>query len=207
MWMDSENKITLVFLPGSVLSLDELFHSHLPKVKSTAYYSCHHMLGGGDATHHGFYCFNSHGTQKWTLFHKTFWNFLKSLKPLLFLVEQILISVCWMVGLEICLQLPSWYGLFGTIWTIMVYNPSCSEWHFNPGDFRIAALLYFGEFSNKELELGAPFSKIVPVRNRDLIFINSSETYHKSLSFLGNRVNLIFYSSVIKKRNMTIKAQ
>jgi hypothetical protein len=27
----------------------------------------------------------------------------------------------------------------------------------------------------------------VRVRNGDLIFINSSETYHKSLSFLGNR--------------------
>jgi hypothetical protein len=67
----------------------------------------------------------------------------------------------------------------------------------------MAALLYFGEFSNRELELEAPFSKIVP-DNGDLIFINSSETYHKSLLFLGNRVNLIFYSSIIKKRNMTI---
>jgi hypothetical protein len=68
----------------------------------------------------------------------------------------------------------------------------------------MAALLYFGEFSNRELELGAPFSKIVPVRSEDLIFINSSETYHKSLSFLGNQVNLIFYSSVIQRRYMTI---
>jgi hypothetical protein len=41
---------------------------------------------------------------------------------------------------------------------------------YSPGDFGMAALLYFGEFSNGELELGAPFSKIVPVRNGELIF-------------------------------------
>jgi hypothetical protein len=125
--MDSENKLTLIFLPGKVLSLNELFHSHLPKVKPTAYYSYYHTLGGGEAIHHGFRCFNSHGTQKWTLFHETSRDFLKSLKPLLFLVEEILISVCWMVGLEICLQLPLGYGLFGTKWTTVVYNPSCSK--------------------------------------------------------------------------------
>jgi hypothetical protein len=102
------------------------------------------------------------------------------------------------------LQLPSQYGLFGTVWTTVVHNPSCSQWHFDPGDFGMAALLYFGEFSNGELELGAPFSKTVPVRNGDLIFINSSQTYHRSLAFLGNHVNLIFYSSSIKTKNMSI---
>jgi hypothetical protein len=42
-------------------------------------------------------------------------DFLKSLKPLLFLVEEILITVYWKVGLEMRLQLPSRYGLFGTL--------------------------------------------------------------------------------------------
>jgi hypothetical protein len=65
----------------------------------------------------------------------------------------------------------------------------------------MAALLYFGDFIDGELELGAPFCKTVPIKNGDLVFINSSQT---SLAFLGNRVNLIFYSSIIKRRDMTI---
>jgi hypothetical protein len=88
-----------------------------------------------------------------------------------------------------------------------MHNPSCTQWHFNPGDFGMAALLYFGNFIDRELELGAPFCKIMPIKNRDLDFINSSQTYYRSLAFLGNHVNLIFYNSIIKRRDMTIKAQ
>jgi hypothetical protein len=66
----------------------------------------------------------------------------------------------------------------------------------------MAALLYFGDFIDGELELGAPICKTV--KNGDLVFINSSQTYHRSLAFLGNHVNLIFYSSIIKRRYMTI---
>jgi hypothetical protein len=120
--MDSENKIALVFLPGRVLSWDELLCSHVPKVKLSSYYSCRHTIGVEDATYHGFHCLNSQGTQQWTLFHETSHDFLKSLKPLLFLVEEILITVCWKVGLEMCLQLPSWYGLFGTLWIMVVHT-------------------------------------------------------------------------------------
>jgi hypothetical protein len=50
----------------------------------------------------------------------------------------------------------------------------------------------------------APFCKTVPVKNRDLVFINCSQTYHRSLVFLGNRVNLIFYNSIIERKDMTI---
>jgi hypothetical protein len=126
MWMDSENKIALAFLPGRVLSRDELLCSHLPKVKLSSYYSRHHTIGVEDATYHGFHCLNSQGTQQWTLFHETSCDFLKSLKSLLFLVEEILITVCWKVGLEMRLQLPSRYGLFGTLWTTVMHNPSCT---------------------------------------------------------------------------------
>jgi hypothetical protein len=66
----------------------------------------------------------------------------------------------------------------------------------------MAALLYFGDFIDGELELGASFCKTVPVKNGDLVFINSSHTYHRSLAFLGNRINLIFYSSIIKRRDL-----
>jgi hypothetical protein len=123
-----------------------------------------------DATYNDFHCLNSQGTQQWTLFHETSCDFLKSLKPLLFLVEEILIIVCWKVGLEMRLQLPSWYRLFGTLWTTVMHNPSCTQWHFDPGDFRMVALLYFGDFIDGELELGAPFCKTVPIKNGDLVW-------------------------------------
>jgi hypothetical protein len=52
------------------------------------------------------------------------------------------------------------------------------------------ALLYFGDFIDGELELGVSFCKTMPIKNTDLVFINSSQTYHKSLVFLGDHVNL-----------------
>jgi hypothetical protein len=52
-WIDSENKTALVFLPGRVLSQDELLCSHMLKVKLFSYYSCCHMIGAEDATYHG----------------------------------------------------------------------------------------------------------------------------------------------------------
>jgi hypothetical protein len=39
------------------------------------------------------------------------------------------------------------FGLLGTFWTIMVENPSFSEWNFDRGDFGLMALLYFRNFS------------------------------------------------------------
>jgi hypothetical protein len=84
MWMDSENKIALVILPGRVLSQDELLWSHLSKVKLSSYYSRCHTIGAEDATYYGFHYLNSQGTQQWTLFHETSCDFLKSLKPLYF---------------------------------------------------------------------------------------------------------------------------
>jgi hypothetical protein len=43
-------------------------------------------------------------------------------------------------------QIPENFGLFGTFWTMVVENPSFSEWHFDRGDFELMALLYFGNF-------------------------------------------------------------
>jgi hypothetical protein len=48
------------------------------------------------------------------------------------------------------------------------HNPSFTNWHFDPGDFGLAALLYFGEFSGGELQIGPPFCKTVQLENLDL---------------------------------------
>jgi hypothetical protein len=57
------------------------------------------------------------------------------------------------------------------------------NWHFDPGDFGLAALLYFGEFSGGELQIGLSFCKTVQLENLDLVFVNSSEVFHHSLFF------------------------
>jgi hypothetical protein len=88
------------------------------------------------------------------LFQETSRNFLKSVKPFLFYVEEVLLKVCWEKWSQMRLQVPLNYGLFGTLWTIVVHNHSFSNWHFNPGDFGLTALLYFGEFTGGELQLG-----------------------------------------------------
>jgi hypothetical protein len=75
-------------------------------------------------------------------------NFLKSLKPLLFYIEEVLLRVCWDQWFEMRLQLPRNYGIFGIIWTIVGHNPSFTNWHFDPGDFGLAALLYFLKIKN-----------------------------------------------------------
>jgi hypothetical protein len=102
------------------------------------------------------------------------------------------------------LQVPWNYGIFGTLWTTMVHNPSFSNWHFDPGNFGLAILLYFGEFTRGEIQLGPLFWKTIPLGNLDLVFINSSEIYHRSLLFQGNRVNIIFYSNIIKQKDLKL---
>jgi hypothetical protein len=99
-------------------------------------------------------------------------------------------------------QVPRNFGLFGTIWTAVVHNPSYSQWHYDPKDFGLVALLYFGEFSGEELELGSPFSKTISLQNFDLVLLNSSKVYHCSHPFQGNRVNLIFYCNIIKNEQL-----
>jgi hypothetical protein len=59
-----------------------------------------------------------------TLFQETSLNFLISLKPLLFYIEEVLLRVCWDQWFEMRLQLPRNYGIFGTIWTTVEHNPS-----------------------------------------------------------------------------------
>jgi hypothetical protein len=69
-------------------------------------------------------------------------NFLKSVKPFLFYIEEVLLRVCWEKWSQMRLQVPLNYGLFGTLWTTVVHNPSFSHWHLDLGDFGLAALLW-----------------------------------------------------------------
>jgi hypothetical protein len=56
-------------------------------------------VGTVKATHHGFYVITSHGTQKWSL-NGTSQNFLKSVKPFLFYVEEVLLEFVGKSGLK-----------------------------------------------------------------------------------------------------------
>jgi hypothetical protein len=87
---------------------------------------------------------------------------------------------------------------------MVVENPSFSEWHFDWGDFGLMALLYFGNFSGGGLLLGNPFNFKLPVQNWDLLFLRSSSIYHRSLPFIRNRINLIFYSSIMKEKDIQL---
>jgi ammonia channel protein AmtB len=62
------------------------------------------------------------------------------------------------------------FGLFCTFWTIIVYNPSFSEWHFDKGEVGLTALLHFGDFSGGELLIRNPFNLKVLIQNWDLFF-------------------------------------
>jgi hypothetical protein len=94
--------------------------------------------------------------------------------------------------------------LFGTFWTTLVENPSFSEWHFDRENFGLTALLYFGNFSGGELLLGNSFNFKLLVQNWDLLFLRSSAIYHRSLLFIGNRINLILCSSVMKRKDIQL---
>jgi hypothetical protein len=173
-------------------------------LKVSRYYCRRHEAGTLKATYHGFHVISSKGSPYLTLFQETSLNFLKSLKPFLFYVEEVLLRVCWDQWFEMRLQLPRNYRIFGTIWTSMGHNPSFTNWYFDPGDFGLAVLLYFGEFSGGELQIGPPFCKTVQLENLDLVFVNSFQVFHRSLFFKGDRVNFIFYSSLIKQKDLKL---
>ena len=111
------------------------------------------------------------GISQWTLFQETSLSFLKSLKNHLSYVEEVLMRVSWKEWAQMRKQLPQNFGLFGIIWTTVVHNPSSSQWHFDPKDFGLVALLYFGEFSGGELKVGYPASKTISVQNFDLVLL------------------------------------
>jgi hypothetical protein len=80
------------------------------------------------------------------------------------------------------------YRKLWSLWYLLVENPSFSEWYFDQRDFGLMALLYFRNFSGRELLLGNPFNFKLPVQNWDLLFLRSSAIYHRSFPFIGNRI-------------------
>jgi hypothetical protein len=201
---DAGGLTIFVFLPERMKNHDSQFLGFSTKLKKHKYHSRRHEIDSFYATHHGFRFCSAGGTQTWKLFQETSIPFLKSLRGLLIHVEKLLLAFCpseWRLQRK---QIPKNFGLFGTFWTTVVENPSFSEWHFDRGDFGLTALLYFGNFSGGELLLGNPFNFKLPVQNWDLLFLRSSAIYHRSLPFIGNRINLIFYSSVMKGKDIQL---
>ena len=83
--------------------------------------------------------------------------------------------------------------------TVAINKSSKCEWHIDTNDIELTALLYFGDFRGGELKLGQPFNIEVPLENGDLQFLRSSKVYHKSVQFSCDRVNIIFYTGLIRK--------
>ena len=92
-------------------------------------------------------------------------------------------------------NLPLSCGLFDTVYTTVVVNQDYSEWHYDPQDCGLTAVVYIGEFIGGELLLGRPCNLKITVGNMDLIFLNSLSVYHRSLPFTGKKLVLGFYSS------------
>jgi hypothetical protein len=88
LWKDAAGKIIFVFLPKR---LKNPFFYLTPY----CYHSHRHEARTVKATHHRFHVITSYRTQKWTLFQETSRNFLKSVKPFLLDVEEVLLRVCW----------------------------------------------------------------------------------------------------------------
>jgi hypothetical protein len=106
LWKDAAGNIIFVFLSQRLKNPFPYLTSYLSKLNVSHYHSCKHKAGTVKATHHGFHVITSHATQKWTLFQETSQNFLKSVKPFLFYVKEVLLRVCWEKWSQMRLQVP-----------------------------------------------------------------------------------------------------
>jgi hypothetical protein len=106
LWKDAAGNIIFVFLPQRLKNPFPHLTLYLPKLNVSRYHSRRHEAGTVKATQHGFHVITSHRTQKWTLFQETSWNFLKSVKPFLFYVKEVLLRVCWEKWSQMRLQVP-----------------------------------------------------------------------------------------------------
>ena len=124
--------------------------------------------------------------------------FLLYCKPLLLYVESLFQAHHFSTWCQVRNDLPVECGLFGTVWTTLVVNLDYPEWHFDPQDCGLTAIIYFGEFYGGEFLIGSPFNLKIEVRNLDIILVNSSAVYHRSLPFTGSKVVLGMYSTKYK---------
>lgn len=201
---DSQGLTIFGFLPEQLKNCNSDFLRFLPKLKKHKYHCRRSEIDSFQATHHGFRLCSSGGIRTWKLFHETSIPLLKSLRGLLIRAEELLLAICPSEWLRQKKHIPKNFGLFGTFWTTVVFNPSFSEWHFDGEDFGLTALLYFGDFSGGELLIGNPFNFKVPVHSWDILFLRSSAIYHRSLPFVGKRINLLFYSRVMKRKDIQL---
>ena len=125
--------------------------------------------GATEATHHGFHCYRR---QTWKFFATTNEYLLQCLKPLLCYVEFIYQTQHFSIWCNVRRKLPIACGLFYTVWTTVVVNQDYSEWHFDPQDCGLTAIVYIGEFIGGELLLGKPCDLKILVGNMDLIFFH-----------------------------------
>jgi hypothetical protein len=199
-WHDKNEKF-LIYLPGYLPpQLQFSMEPYLKPAPPAPMANRRFPLSGSSGVHHGFHSYLSPAGLQWKLFHTTNKAFLKRCKQLLFYADslyRLLAPETWEHSHH---RTPQGYGLFDTIWTTVVVNCGAGAWHYDPLDVGFAALFYFGDFQEGSVRLATPFNLDIPVQPKDIVFLNSSKIYHKSMPFTGTRINLTMYCTKIQKK-------
>jgi hypothetical protein len=100
---------------------------------------------------------------------------------------------------------PSWPGLGGSIFqTIAVNYRTSTTLHRDEGDFQMAWIYYFNDFSGGELEIPELRIKI-PVQPCTLCGLHGRMLYHGVAPHTGHRSSISFYSHYIHGNDNAVK--
>lgn len=200
-WKDSSDETIFTFLPGFCKSLT-FFQAPTPRMLPNSNASKRFKKDDFHTLHWGYHSYPMNGIKYWKIFAETNIPLLLKLKTQIIELEQALRVYHYSDWQKKKALVPSGFGLFGTIWTTLAINYSSCQWHVDRTDIGLTALLYMGDFQQGEVKLAQPFNVEVPVKTNDLLFLQSSKVYHKSVPFTGNRVNLVFYTGRIRNEKL-----
>jgi hypothetical protein len=207
-WEDAAKVPILTFLPNYLPnSFTNIYHICLKRQNLQCYPRSNRRHHKGDtlSVHHGYHYFRV--GMVWQLFRETDVNLLESMRPLLKHLEALYKAIDFTTWCLVREKVPSGFGLFQTIFTTIVVNADTTTWHIDSEDLGHTALVYFGDFKGGELQLSKPISLQVPVQHGDIVFINSSKTYHRSIPFENTRICIGCYTTKIPRTCTMIREE